>query len=187
MKRMAHGQKRKATRNNTQLNNNPIFQFTSVSDLILPFMLLFPLASLWRSQKSSLLSGVKSTRFYTFLIIKKHVVMRVTQRWGSKIPLKSCKNVILLIPSPNPTPKQIKTAVFTHFWQEHKLVQPSWKAIWHYVSKTFKMFILFKLAIPSLVISPKVMRAKIYVQRPSWLCYLWEQKWDITLYSIIEE
>ena len=102
--------------------------------------------------------------------------MRVTQRWGSKIPLKCCITVILLIPSPNPTPKQIKTAVFIHFWQEHELVQPSWKAIWHYVSKTFKMLILFKPAIPSQVIFPKVMRAKIYVQRPSWLCYLWEQK-----------
>lgn len=72
MKRMAHGQNRKETCNNTQLNNNPIFQFTSVSNLILPFILLFPLANLWGTQKISFLSWVRSPWFYTFLIIKKN-------------------------------------------------------------------------------------------------------------------
>lgn len=46
--------------------------------------------------------------------------------------------------------------MFIHFWQEHILIQPFWKAVWHYVSNTFKMFILFKPAILSRAIFSKV-------------------------------
>lgn len=59
------------TWNNTRWNNNSIFRFTSVSNLIFCLSSFSSPANLWETQKSVLLFWIRNTWFGTFLVISK--------------------------------------------------------------------------------------------------------------------